>query len=110
METDPLCNPGLLNIVNPQPFTTNGTTTTVSPVPVNNGRVLDVSSIVSLALWFLVILYTSFSSASKGDKLIQLGTGNKDQTDLDSDGRKSPLITQSYVLLLICQLSSFNHS
>jgi hypothetical protein len=86
-QTDVHCNPGLLNIVKQLPVANGTTTTTVSPAPIADGRILDVSSIVSLILWFMVILYTSFSSASKGDKLVQLGTGNKDRTDLDADGR-----------------------
>ncbi len=65
---------------------TNGTTTASPNVP--SSHVLDASSIVSLVLWFIMILYTSFSSASKGDKLVQLGTGNKEKTDLDDGGRK----------------------
>jgi len=75
------CNPGLLGIV-----TNRNTTSGVPSTGPNTGRVLDWSSIVSLILWFVCILYTSFSSASKGDKLINFGSGGKESTSLGDDG------------------------
>lgn len=78
------CNPSLLNIVHHKDYV-NGTTT-VSPNPNTNGHVLDASSIVSLILWFIMILYTSFSSASKGEKLVQMGNGSQEKTSLDDGG------------------------
>ena len=50
-------------------------------------QMLDTPSIVSLILWFLLVLYSTFSSASKGERLINLN-GNKERTELynDSDG------------------------
>ncbi len=76
-----------MNIVHHKDYV-NGTTT-VSPNPNTNGHVLDASSIVSLILWFIMILYTSFSSASKGEKLVQMGNGSQEKTSLDDGGRKS---------------------
>jgi hypothetical protein len=62
------------------------TTSGVPSAGPNTGKVLDWSSIVSLILWFVCILYTSFSSASKGDKLINFGSGGKESTSLGGDG------------------------
>lgn len=67
--SNPQCNPGLLNIIkNHQSTSTN--------------HQLDGSSIVSLIIWFICILYSSFSSASKGDKLVSFGSGNREKTSL----------------------------
>jgi hypothetical protein len=47
---------------------------------------LDAPSIVSLILWFLVVLYSSFTSASKGSKLMNVGGPNRETVQLsDSD-------------------------
>jgi hypothetical protein len=59
-----------LNIVNHKIDYINGATTTTTLNPSTTGHVFDASSIVSLILWFIMILYTSFSSASKGEKLV----------------------------------------
>lgn len=56
----------------PQPFQSNA---------------LDAPSIVSLVLWFLVILYSSFSSASKGEKLLNIGS-SREKTSLTDGERK----------------------
>ncbi len=58
---------------------TNESGKNTSPV-----QMLDFSSIISLILWLLLVLYSSFSSASKGDRLINLN-GNKESTELFSD-------------------------
>jgi len=86
------CNPSLLGIIEHGKYTPTSTaspvvanTTAFSPiVPYQPTHSLDAPSIVSLVLWFLVILYSSFSSASKGDKLISGGNG-KERTSL-TDG------------------------
>lgn len=85
------CNPGLLGILNPKDVYTTTTPSTPSNsttpiVPYQATHVLDAPSILSLILWFLVILYSSFSSASKGDKLINVGNG-KERTSL-TDGER----------------------
>jgi hypothetical protein len=74
--TDRACNPGLLGIVTHAGIS-NATTPAPGPAQAHSG--LDASSIVSLILWFLVILYSSFTSASKGG--ILLGN-NKESTSL----------------------------
>jgi hypothetical protein len=58
----------------------NGTST--APMQVVSAQVLDLPSIVSLILWFGILLYSSFSSASKGDKLINVGGNAKETTNL----------------------------
>jgi serine incorporator 1/3 len=69
--SNPQCNPGLLNIIKNHHSTDT-----------NNNHQLDASSIVSLIIWFICILYSSFSSASKGDKLVSFGSGNREKTSL----------------------------
>ncbi|RNA03555.1 Serine incorporator, partial [Brachionus plicatilis] len=82
---DPNCNPGIFGIIHPSNVKTNISTispaTTTSPVnPYSpSSHVLDASSIVSLVLWLAVILYSTFSSASKGDKLMG---SNRESTSL----------------------------
>ena len=46
---------------------------------------MDASSIISLILWFLVVLYSSFTSASKGSKLISVGSGREATQFSDSE-------------------------
>ena len=62
------CNPSLLNIV-----TGNYSIPTAGNTPPpSNVQVLDTPSIISLFLWLGLILYSSFSSASKGERIINL--------------------------------------
>ena len=62
------CNPSLLNIVTGNySIPTDGNTP-----PPSNVQVLDTPSIISLFLWLGLILYSSFSSASKGERIINL--------------------------------------
>jgi serine incorporator 1/3 len=77
------CNPSLLDIVEhrPIPILNSTTTTSATPTPYK-GQMLDASSIVSLILWFIVVLYSSFTSASKGEQL--LGS-SKERTSLNID-------------------------
>lgn len=72
------CNPSLLNIV------TGVNKTSLEPQAATNAEVLDFPSIVSLVLWLLLILYSSFSSANKGSSIINLN-GQKEQTTFFSD-------------------------
>lgn len=72
------CNPGLLGIISPASH--NGTST--DPTPTSSSHVLNASSVVSLILWFLVVLYSSFTTASKGDKLINVGSSSRERTTL----------------------------
>ncbi len=71
------CNPSLLNIVTGDNYTVPaaGDSTQAS------AQVLDFPSIVSLVLWLLLILYSSFSSANKGSKLINMN-GNDLKLDV----------------------------
>ena len=86
-KTDRDCNPSLLDIVEHKPIPlTNGTTTPLTPTQYK-GRALDTASIVSLILWFLIVLYSSFTSASKGGKLINIG-GSREKTSLTDSDRK----------------------
>lgn len=76
------CNPSLLNIVTGK----NYTIPTDGSKP-DHVQVLDAASIVSLILWLCMVLYSTFSSASKGEKLINLN-GNSESTAIsDSDGK-----------------------
>jgi len=79
--TNRACNPSLLNIV-------TGNVNTTIPTGNNHDdtkpQVLDFPSIVSLFIWLALILYSSFSSASKGGNIINLN-GNKESTTLFSD-------------------------
>jgi len=83
------CNPSLLNIVTGANYTVpeNGKADTVA-----SGQMLDWPSIISLVVWLCLVLYSSFSSASKGERIINLN-GNKESTTLyeegDGDGKKS---------------------
>jgi hypothetical protein len=83
------CNPSLLDIVHGNtinPFPTNGTANYEKP------HTLGAPSVVSLILWFLVILYSTFTSASKGGKLMNVGN-SRERTSLndepEDDGRES---------------------
>ena len=77
--SDKRCNPSLLDIVTGKNVTAGGSSTFTST------QALDAPSIVSLILWLLVVLYSTFSSASKGDRLINLN-GNSESTAIaDSD-------------------------
>ena len=80
------CNPSLLDIVEhrPIPILNSTTTTSATPTPYK-GQMLDASSIVSLILWFIVVLYSSFTSASKGEQL--LGS-SKERTSLNIDSER----------------------
>lgn len=83
------CNPSLLDIIRPEtttltPFSSN-TTTSLPPSSPQTGQFLDASSIISLILWFLVVLYSSFTSASKGSKLINVGSGREATQFSDSE-------------------------
>jgi hypothetical protein len=70
-----------------QASSSNGSTT-VGPAPQPyQPHILDAPSIVSLVLWFLVVLYSSFSSASKGEKLLSVGSG-REKTSLTELERK----------------------
>lgn len=73
------CNPSLLNIVTGNYSIPSGNTPEPSTV-----QVLDTPSIISLLLWLGLILYSSFSSASKGDRIINLN-GEREATQLYSD-------------------------
>ena len=68
------------------PFPTNGTANYDKP------HTLGAPSVVSLILWFLVILYSTFTSASKGGKLMNVGN-SRERTSLndepEDDGRES---------------------
>ena len=79
------CNPSLLDII--EGNIGNATT----PVPNTDGKahqVMNAPSIVSLIIWLLMVLYSTFSSASKGDRLINLN-GNTESTAIaDSDGKQ----------------------
>lgn len=75
------CNPSLLNIVTGANYTVP---TNQNPDQVSGAQVLDAPSIVSLILFLGLILYSSFTSASKGERLINLN-GNKESTTLYSD-------------------------
>ncbi len=74
------CNPSLLNIVTGD----NYTVPSANDPAQTSAQVLDFPSIVSLILWLLLILYSSFSSASKGSKLINMN-GNRESTTAFSD-------------------------
>lgn len=75
------CNPSLLDIVTGQNYT-------VAPADqskmTSSGQALDTPSIVSLILWLALLLYSSFSSASKGERLINLN-GERESTTLYTD-------------------------
>ena len=75
------CNPGLIGIIHPSII--GNSTTPVPNTPAHSS--LDASSIVSLILWFLVILYSSFTSASKGGKLIGNSKETTSLTDNEPD-------------------------
>jgi len=83
------CNPSLLDIVDGKaltPLIINGTTTTTTPTPgekTTTPSMLDFPSIISLCLWLLVILYSTFTSASKGSKLMNVGSP-RETTNLNS--------------------------
>ena len=85
--TDRNCNPSLLDIVEhkPIPLMNSTTTTSATPTPAYKGQMLDASSIVSLILWFVVVMYSSFTSASKGEQL--LGS-SKERTSLNVDSER----------------------
>jgi len=53
--------------------------------PAKSSQMLDSASIISLILWFLVILYSTFTSASKGSQLIG---SSKERTSLNDNERK----------------------
>jgi hypothetical protein len=81
MFKDRNCNPSLLDIVEHRQ-SSNSTT----PTPITyKGQVLDGSSIVSLILWFIVVLYSSFTSASKGEQLLG-SSKEKTSLNIESDG------------------------
>lgn len=83
---DRKCNPSLLNIVTGNYSVPTGQT----PDHASGVQVLDAPSIVSLILWLGLILYSSFSSASKGERLINLN-GERESTTLyteESDNGK----------------------
>lgn len=84
---DRACNPSLLNIVTGK----NYTIATHADTQASSAQVLDTPSIISLILWLALLLYSSFSSASKGERLINLN-GERESTTLyseegDNDGR-----------------------
>jgi len=75
------CSPSLLDIIDRQtPLSNLTTTTSATPIQPYKGQMLDGSSIVSLVLWFLVVLYSSFTSASKGEQLMG---SSKERTSLN---------------------------
>jgi hypothetical protein len=78
------CNPSLLDIVEHRTNASAITTTTSAGTPLApyKGQMLDGSSIVSLILWFIVVLYSSFTSASKGEALMG---SSKERTSLNID-------------------------
>lgn len=82
--SDRNCNPSLLDIVKGNGLTplnpSNGTS-----LPPSSPHSLGAPSIVSLILWFLVILYSTFTSASKGSKLMNVGS-SREKTSLNDAG------------------------
>lgn len=74
------CNPSLLNIVTGA----NYTVPTDGDKPQASSQVLDLPSILSLVLWLLLILYSSFSSANKGSSIININ-GQRETTTIFSD-------------------------
>ena len=79
------CNPSLLNIISGQGNILPSNVTTSASQTVIKPQVLDGPSIVSLLLWLLMVLYSTFSSASKGNKLINL---NGESTAITDSERK----------------------
>lgn len=61
------CNPSLLNMVTGNYSIPSGNTPEPSAV-----QVLDTPSIISLVLWLGLVLYSTFSSASKSERIINL--------------------------------------
>jgi len=63
-------------------------TTTPSTNGKDTHQVLNTPSVISLIIWLLMVLYSTFSSASKSDRFINLN-GNTESTAItDSDGKK----------------------
>jgi hypothetical protein len=100
LKIDKQCNPGLLGIVRSgfdssthasslANITTTTTITTPQMQRVTN-QILDTPSIVSLVLWFLIVLYSSFTSASKGNKLINIGNPKEKTSLTDSERECEP--------------------
>ena len=81
---DKACNPNILDIIHGN----TGNTTTLAPGSKETAfQVLNAPSVISLIIWLLMVLYSTFSSASKGDRLINLN-GNTESTAItDSDGK-----------------------
>jgi len=78
------CNPNILDIINGN--TGNMTSTLAPGTKETTHQVLNAPSVISLIIWLLMVLYSTFSSASKGDRLINLN-GNSESTAItDSDG------------------------
>lgn len=77
--TDRACNPNLLNIV-------KGVNSTM---PVDAGKasaqVLDTPSIVSLIVWLLLVLYSSFSTANQGQRIVNINGNHRESTQLYGD-------------------------
>lgn len=96
--SDRNCNPSLLNFVSggSTPFTpiANMTTTTMSPdfststmAPQHiTPHILNVPGIVSLILWFFIVIYSTFTTATKGSKIATVGSGRETTALNDYDG------------------------
>jgi hypothetical protein len=85
------CNPSLLSIVEGTSVVpvTNGT----MPVLPTANRFLDAPGFVSLVLWFLMIIYSTMTSASKGSKLVNVGS-SREKTSLTGGGDSDPDSTE----------------
>jgi hypothetical protein len=83
------CNPNLLSFVTGgsstmAPIISNLTTlaplttTTLEPATPITPHILNLPGIVSLVLWLFVVMYSTFTTASKGSRLATVGSGRED--------------------------------